>query len=128
MHGRASGNITAGETVSVTERGGELEWRVYRSKNTLQVPLSPGPGRRPSPRSEGRRSRISAVTVVRVIRLPVATGCASAARQARPSVRPPDRAQVRNSKSTLLTSGETRSDDHRTIWIRKNCEELKNLK
>jgi|LauGreDrversion4_1035100.scaffolds.fasta_scaffold26858_2 hypothetical protein len=49
MHGRASGNITAGETVSVTERGGELEWRVYRSKNTLQVPLSPGPGRRGRP-------------------------------------------------------------------------------
>jgi len=47
MHGRASGNITAGETVSVTERGGELEWRVYRSQNTLQVPLSPGPGKAP---------------------------------------------------------------------------------
>jgi hypothetical protein len=52
MHGRASGNITAGETVSVTERGGELELRVasvHRSKNTLQVPLSPGPSRRGRP-------------------------------------------------------------------------------
>jgi hypothetical protein len=101
MHGRASGNITAGETVSVTERGGELEWRVYRSKKILCRFLShPAPVAAVRPRSEGQRSRISAVTVVRVIRLPVATGCASAARQARPSVRPPDRAQVRNSKST----------------------------
>ena len=82
----------------------------YSAGSSLARPRSPR-----SPRSEGQRSRISAVTVVRVIRLPVATSCASAARQARPSVRPPDRAQVRNSKSTSYRTAAERDavkDDH----------------